>query len=112
MEKTHIAVLVGSLRKVSLNRQLAQAVMRLAPSNIEFELVAIGDLPLYDQDQDENQEASPVASACANERTRISSSAATSFGVRHRSRRSLRQKQPAKRERNRREETQRRVSFS
>lgn len=59
MEKTHIAVLVGSLRKASLNRQLAQAVMRLAPSNIEFELVAIGDLPLYDQDQDENQ-AEPV----------------------------------------------------
>ena len=55
MENLHIAVVVGSLRKDSINRQLAQAVIRLAPANVEFEIVTIGDLPLYDQDQDENQ---------------------------------------------------------
>jgi len=55
MEKFHIAVVVGSLRKESFNRQLAQVIIRLAPANVEFELVGIGDLPLYDQDQDDNQ---------------------------------------------------------
>ena len=55
MENLHIAGVVGSLRKDSINRQLAQAVIRLSPANVEFEIVTIGDLPLYDQDQDENQ---------------------------------------------------------
>lgn len=55
MEKFHIAVIVGSLRRESINRQLAKAVMKLAPANVEFEMVVIGDLPLYDQDQDEHQ---------------------------------------------------------
>lgn len=55
MEKLHIAVVVGSLRKNSFNRKLAQAIIKLAPANIEFEIVGIADLPLYDQDQDENQ---------------------------------------------------------
>ena len=47
-----IAVLVGSLRKESLNRRLANALAKLAPPDVEFHLVEIGDLPLYDQDQE------------------------------------------------------------
>src|SRR5690606_23971143 len=47
-----IAVLVGSLRKESINRQLARALEKLAGDRASFEYVQIGDLPLYNQDQD------------------------------------------------------------
>ena len=54
-----IAVVVGSLRHDSFNRKLATAVARLAPSDFSFTQVQIGDLPLYNQDDDANQ-AVPV----------------------------------------------------
>jgi chromate reductase len=59
MSQTTIAVLVGSLRRESLNRRLASALPRLAPTDFTFEQLEIGDLPLYDQDDDANQ-APPV----------------------------------------------------
>jgi chromate reductase, NAD(P)H dehydrogenase (quinone) len=48
----HIAVVVGSLRRESFNRQLAQALISLAPSDFTFEFLDIGNLPLYSQDYD------------------------------------------------------------
>jgi chromate reductase len=48
----HIAVVVGSLRRESFNRQLAQAVISLAPADFTFEFLDIGSLPLYSQDYD------------------------------------------------------------
>ncbi|MGF6733732.1 chromate reductase [Paraburkholderia youngii] len=48
----HIAVVVGSLRRDSFNRQLAQAVISLAPADFTFEYIDIGSLPLYSQDYD------------------------------------------------------------
>ena len=59
MSGTRIAVLVGSLRKDSLNRKLAHGLARLAPADFTIELIEIGDLPLYNQDDDANQ-APPV----------------------------------------------------
>lgn len=53
-----IAVLVGSLRRESYNRKLASAVARLAPEDFRFEQLEIGDLPLYNQDDDANQAGS------------------------------------------------------
>jgi chromate reductase len=50
-----VAVMVGSLRKASLNRKVAHALMELAPSELRFEIVEIDDLPLYNEDL----EASP-----------------------------------------------------
>ncbi|MEM5317366.1 NAD(P)H-dependent oxidoreductase [Paraburkholderia sp. JHI869] len=47
-----IAVVVGSLRKDSFNRQLAHAVTSLAPADFTFEYLDIGVLPLYSQDYD------------------------------------------------------------
>ena len=55
MNQYQIAVIVGSLRKDSFNRQLANALVKLAPSNFSFKNVQIGDLPLYNQDDDANQ---------------------------------------------------------
>ena len=58
MKQYQIAVVVGSLRKESFNRKLANAIAKLGPSDFSFQQVQIGDLPLYNQDDD----ASPVDS--------------------------------------------------
>jgi chromate reductase, NAD(P)H dehydrogenase (quinone) len=59
MSKYNIAVVVGSLRRDSFNRRLATGVAQLAPSDFVFKQLEIGDLPLYNQDDDGNQ-AEPV----------------------------------------------------
>lgn len=56
-----VAVLVGSLRQSSLNRKLANALAELAPSELKLEIVEIGLLALYNQDQDENPPTAWVA---------------------------------------------------
>jgi chromate reductase, NAD(P)H dehydrogenase (quinone) len=60
MAQYEIAVLVGSLRQGSLNARLATALERLAPDTLGFRRVQIGDLPLYDQDDDASP-SPPVA---------------------------------------------------
>ena len=47
-----IAVLVGSLRKESFNRKTAKAIISLAPKTLEMEIVEIGSLPFYSEDED------------------------------------------------------------
>jgi chromate reductase len=47
---TKVAVIVGSLRKDSVNRRFAQALARLARPQLDLRIVEIGDLPLYNQD--------------------------------------------------------------
>lgn len=46
----NVAVLVGSLRRDSASRKVAKAIAALAPQNLAFDFVEIGDLPHYDQD--------------------------------------------------------------
>ena len=48
----NVAVLVGSLRKDSINRKVATALRELAPASLKLEIIEIGHLPLYNQDQD------------------------------------------------------------
>ncbi|HSI59611.1 MAG TPA: NAD(P)H-dependent oxidoreductase [Ideonella sp.] len=55
MSSYQIAVVVGSLRRDSFNRKLATAVARLAPADFSFKQLEIGDLPLYNQDDDAQQ---------------------------------------------------------
>jgi len=55
MTEYQIAVIIGSLRRDSLNRRFATAIARLAPSDFSFKAVEIGDLPLYNQDDDAQQ---------------------------------------------------------
>jgi chromate reductase, NAD(P)H dehydrogenase (quinone) len=49
-----IAVLVGSLRRESFNQKLAKALAGLAPQQLELVPARIDDLPLYNQDDDNN----------------------------------------------------------
>jgi len=46
----NVAVLIGSLRKDSLNRKLANALIATAPASLALKEAAIRDLPLYDSD--------------------------------------------------------------
>jgi chromate reductase len=55
MSQYQIAVIVGSLRKDSNNRKLANAIVKLAPAEFTFKQSQISDLPLYNQDDDANQ---------------------------------------------------------
>ena len=57
MSTLSIAVLVGSLRRESFNRRLAIALARLAPGDVGFRQLEIGDLPPYNQDDDANPPA-------------------------------------------------------
>src|SRR5271167_997947 len=61
----NVAVVVGSLRKESFNRKLANALIAMAPALLKLEIVEIRQLPLYNQDDDANP---PAASAVFKER--------------------------------------------
>jgi chromate reductase, NAD(P)H dehydrogenase (quinone) len=50
-----VGYVIGSLRADSHNRKLANALIKLAPPDFNFRELRIGDLPLYDQDEDRNQ---------------------------------------------------------
>jgi chromate reductase, NAD(P)H dehydrogenase (quinone) len=47
-----IAILVGSLRKDSINRKIARSICALRDDNLDCSMVDIGDLPLYNQEYD------------------------------------------------------------
>ena len=49
-----ILVIVGSLRRDSFNRKLAEGLVKLGPAGCDFSFAEIGDLPLYNQDDDDN----------------------------------------------------------
>lgn len=52
MATRKIAVIVGSLRKESFSRKVAKTLMLLAPPTLELEIVEIGQLPMYNQDDE------------------------------------------------------------
>jgi chromate reductase len=52
MARHKIAILVGSLRKDSLNRKVARSICAFAGDVLDCEIVEIGDLPLYNTDLD------------------------------------------------------------
>jgi len=52
MANYNIAIIIGSLRKDSLNRKVARSICALRGDNLDCQMVEIGDLPLYNQDFD------------------------------------------------------------
>jgi len=54
MNTYRIALVVGSIRRESLNRRLADALTRLAPPDFSFHHLRIDDLPLYNHDDEEH----------------------------------------------------------
>jgi chromate reductase len=49
-----VGYFVGSLSSTSINRVLSRALIRLAPPDLQFTEIPIGNLPLYSQDYDTN----------------------------------------------------------
>jgi len=47
-----VGYFVGSLAKGSINRKLAQALVRVAPPELQMREIRFGDLPLYSYDYD------------------------------------------------------------
>lgn len=52
-----VAVLVGSLRQQSINRKVANALIELAPAALQLSIVEIAQLPIYNQDLEEDPPA-------------------------------------------------------
>jgi len=52
IDKTLVSVLIGSLRKESFSRKVAQALIAEAPAPLECRIVEINDLPMYNEDLD------------------------------------------------------------
>jgi chromate reductase len=52
MARHKIAILVGSLRKDSINRKVARSICAFASDKLDCDIVDIGTLPLYNQDHD------------------------------------------------------------
>jgi chromate reductase len=49
-----IAIIVGSLRKASINRKVARSICAVRGDNLDCSMIEIGDLPLYNPDLDAN----------------------------------------------------------
>jgi chromate reductase len=52
MRVYQVGYFVGSLSSTSINRVLSRALLRLAPTDLEFSEIPIGGLPLYSPDFD------------------------------------------------------------
>ena len=57
MSQITVAVVVGSIRKDSYNKQFAEALTKQFPADVKAKFIRIDDLPLYNQDDDGNPTA-------------------------------------------------------
>ena len=60
MARPHIAVIVGSNRGASINRKLAQALVKLGADKFDATFLRIDDLPMFNQDFEANLPAEVV----------------------------------------------------
>ncbi|WP_173238204.1 NADPH-dependent FMN reductase [Legionella antarctica] len=65
-----IAVIVGSIRKDSLNIKMAKVLISLAPESIKPEIIAIDELPVYNPDLDDEE---PIPASWTTFRKQIKS---------------------------------------
>jgi chromate reductase len=56
-----VGYFVGSLSSTSINRILANALIRVSPDDLEFSEIPIRDLPLYSQDYDADYPPEAIA---------------------------------------------------
>ena len=61
MANYQVGYFVGSLSSTSINRELSRALLRLAPEDLEFSEIPIGNVPLYSPDYDANYPAEATA---------------------------------------------------
>jgi chromate reductase len=54
MPRYKVGYFIGSLSASSINRELSKVLLRVAPDDLEFTEIPIGNLPLYNRDLDDN----------------------------------------------------------
>ena len=74
MAKLKLGIIVGSNRRESINRKLAQAIARLGVDRFDSKIIQIDDLPMYNQDNEQ-----PVPAAVARFKAEIEGSDAVLF---------------------------------
>ncbi|HEY4143435.1 MAG TPA: NADPH-dependent FMN reductase [Pseudolabrys sp.] len=74
MSKFKLGVIVGSDRKESINRKLAQALAKLGGDAFDATFIKIGDLPMYNQDNE-----NPVPPVVARFKSDVEASQALLF---------------------------------
>jgi chromate reductase len=74
MAKLKLGIVVGSNRRESINRKLAQALGRLGAADFEAGFIRIDDLPIYNQDNEQ-----PVPEAVARFKAEVEGSDALLF---------------------------------
>lgn len=55
MKRRKIGILVGSLRKNAYSKSVANCLMEIAPEYFDMQIVEIGNLPIYNQDYDDEE---------------------------------------------------------
>lgn len=60
MKKYKVGVIVGSLRKESFNKKVANALIENAPESLSFDFIEIGNLDLYNEEYDSNSPSSYI----------------------------------------------------
>lgn len=55
MTKPQVGIIVGSNRRESINRRLAKALAKFASDKLDFGWIAIDDLPMYNQDLEDDR---------------------------------------------------------
>jgi chromate reductase len=56
MEKKRVGIIIGSARKDSWSRKIAEVVIRLFPRDFDVSFIKISDLQMYNQDFEDNVE--------------------------------------------------------
>ena len=74
MAKLKLGVIVGSNRRDSINRKLAEALVKLGGGAVDANFIQIDDLPMYNQDNEQ-----PVPSAVARFKSEVEGSDALLF---------------------------------
>jgi len=69
MSTFKVGYFVGSLSSTSINRELSKVLIRLAPDDLEFTEIPIGELSLYSPDFDANYPHEAMALKSAIERS-------------------------------------------
>ena len=62
-----IGILAGSLRKESFSKKIGQAIIPMAPEGFEFTTVSLADLPMYNQDFDDDNQVPEAYTVFRNE---------------------------------------------
>lgn len=61
MSDVTVLTLIGSLRKASINRQLAEVAVETAPDGVTLQVFdRLGELPFYNEDIDNDDVPEPV----------------------------------------------------